>query len=69
MAIKAKITRQSRIQARTLKIGNIAFSDLTDLDKTDLGDGAMLIYDANTAKYKLTRTLGNTNTIFTGGTY
>jgi hypothetical protein len=69
MAIKAKITQQSRIQARTLKIGNIAFNDLTDLDKTDLGDGAMLIFDATTSKYKLTRTLGNINTVFTGGTY
>jgi len=68
--IKAKIRRNpDRIVAQTIKIGNLALTDLTDIDATQNTDGAMLIYNGTTNKFDVTPDIGNQNTNIIGGTY
>lgn len=79
MAIKAKIRSNSnirgkttpgnRITAQTLKTGNIALSDLTDVNAQGQTDGAMLIYDGLNQTYNVTPQLENENLIISGGIY
>ena len=69
MAIKAKIRSNSNIRgktkpgnqitAQTLKTGNIALSDLTDVNAQGQTDGAMLIYDGANQTYRVTPQLEN----------
>ena len=77
MAIKAKIRSNSNIRgktkpgnqitAQTLKTGNIALSDLTDVNAQGQTDGAMLIYDGLNQTYNVTPQLENENLIISGG--
>ena len=68
--IKAKIRRNpDRIVAQTIKVGNIALSDLTDVNAQGQTDGAMLIYNGTTNKFDVTSEIGNQNTNIIGGTY
>ncbi|NDH49983.1 MAG: hypothetical protein EBY41_05415 [Proteobacteria bacterium] len=79
MAIKAKIRSNSNIRgktkpgnqitAQTLKTGNIALSDLTDVNAQGQTDGAMLIYDGLNQTYNVTPQLENENLIISGGIY
>lgn len=79
MAIKAKIRSNSNIRgktkpgnqitAQTLKTGNIALSDLTDVNAQGQTDGAMLIYDGTNQTYNVTPQLENENLIISGGIY
>lgn len=79
MAIKAKIRSNTNVRgktkpgnqitAQTLKTGNIALSDLTDVNAQGQTDGAMLIYDGTNQTYVVTPTIGNDNTNIIGGTY
>ena len=79
MAIKAKIRSNSNIRgktkpgnqitAQTLKTGNIALSDLTDVNAQGQTDGAMLIYDGINQTYNVTPQLENENLIISGGIY
>ena len=70
-SIKAKIRQNAdnRIVAQTIKVGNLALTDLSDIDASANTDGAMLIYNGTTTKFQLEPEIGNTNTIFNGGTY
>jgi len=68
--IKAKVrSNPDRIVAQTLKVGNIALTDLTDINTTDIGEGAMLIYNATSSKFDITPEIGNSSTNIIGGTY
>lgn len=68
--IKAKVrSNPNRIVAKTLKVGNIALTDLTDIDTSDIGEGAMLIYNATSSKFDVTPEVGNSSTNIIGGTY
>ena len=68
--IKAKIRRNpNKIVARTIKFGNLALTDLSDIDATSNTDGAMLIYNSTTTKFQLKPEIANSNTTFNGGTY
>lgn len=68
--IKAKIrSNPDRIVAKTLKVGNIALTDLTDINTSDIGEGAMLIYNATSSKFDITPEIGNSSTNIIGGTY
>ena len=69
-SIKAKIRQNAdnRIVAQTIKVGNLALTDLSDIDASANTDGAMLIYNGTTTKFQLKPEIGNTNTIFNGGT-
>ena len=70
-SIKAKIRQNAdnRIVAQTIKVGNLALTDLSDIDASANTDGAMLIYNGTTTKFQLKPEIGITNTIFNGGTY
>ena len=68
--IKAKIRKDpNKIVAQTLKVGNVALTDLTDINATGTTDGAMLLYNGTTNKFDITADIGNENTNITGGTY
>ena len=68
--IKAKVrSNPDRIVAQTLKVGNIALTDLTDINTTNIGEGAMLIYNATSSKFDITPEIGNSSTNIIGGTY
>jgi hypothetical protein len=68
--IKAKIRRNpNKIVAQTLKVGNVALTDLTDINATGTTDGAMLLYNGTTNKFDVTPEIGNQNTNIIGGTY
>ena len=42
---------------------------LLDVDNTNKEDGAVLLYDGATSKYKATKTIENRNTIIKGGSF
>lgn len=68
--IKAKIRRNpNKIVAQTLKVGNVALTDLTDINAAGATDGAMLLYNGTTNKFDVTTEVGNQNTNIIGGTY
>jgi len=68
--IKAKVrSNPDRIVAKTLKVGNIALTDLTDINTSEIGEGAMLIYNATSSKFDITPEIGNSSTNIIGGTY
>ena len=68
--IKAKIRKDpNKIVAQTLKVGNVALTDLTDINATGTTDGAMLLYNGTTNKFDITADISNENTNITGGTY
>jgi hypothetical protein len=67
--IRGKTSVGNQITAQTLKLGSIALSDLTDVNAQGQTDGAMLIYDQNTASYVVTPTIENENTVISGGLY
>ena len=68
--IKAKVRRNpQKVIAQTLRVGNIAFADLTDVDSSGQSDGGMVIYNATTSKYTVSTNISNQNLQITGGTY
>lgn len=68
--IKAKIRKNpNKIVAQTLKVGNVALTDLTDINAAGTSDGAVLIYNGTSAQWDTTTIIGNQNTNITGGTY
>jgi hypothetical protein len=68
--IKAKIRRNpDKIVAQTLKVGNVALTDLTDINAAGTTDGAVLLYNGTSSKWDATTVVGNQNTNITGGTY
>ena len=68
--IKAKIRKDpNKIVAQTLKVGNVALTDLTDINATGTEDGAVLLYNGSNQTYNVTPVIGNENTNIIGGTY
>jgi hypothetical protein len=57
--IRSKIRLDTPVTVRTFALGitSLNLLDLNDVDSTELEDGAMMIYDADTAKFKLTATI------------
>ena len=58
-ALRSKIKLDTPVTVRTFALGitSLNLLDLNDVDATELEDGAMMIYDADTAKFKLTATV------------
>jgi len=58
-ALRSKIKLDTPVTVRTFALGitSLNLLDLNDIDATELEDGAMMIYDADTAKFKLTATV------------
>jgi hypothetical protein len=70
--IKAKVqSNQSQIVAKKLAIGqfSVSMSDIADVDTSGQTDGAMMIFDGATGKYKMSTQLDNENLSLSGGTY
>ena len=68
--IKAVLTQSSDLRAKTVAIGAAqSLLDLTDIDATAIGDGAVLIYETATQKFVIQQTMSNTNTKIIGGNY
>lgn len=53
--IKVRIVQDRNLKVKTVALGNTAMSllDLTDIDSSELSDGAMMVYDGETAKFVL----------------
>ena len=49
--------------------GTLRLLEMADVDETLLDDGAVLIYDASTSKFKVVPTIENANTKIVGGKY
>lgn len=70
MAIKATINKQAKVKARTVEVGTgVRLTDLTDIDSTNLDNGAMLIYDLSQQKFILTNQIDNPDLRIIGGIY
>ena len=68
--LKAKVRgNPTKIIAQTLKIGNVALADLTDVDSSGQTDGAVIQYNGTTNKFQMKTNLDGQNLIITGGTY
>tara|TARA_B100000963_G_C22172410_1_gene470852 strand:+ start:65 stop:280 length:216 start_codon:yes stop_codon:yes gene_type:complete len=68
--LKAKIRgNPQKIIAQTLKIGNVALADLTDVDSSGQTDGAVIQYNGSTNKFVMKTNLDGANLTITGGTY
>ena len=68
--LKAKIRgNPQKIIAQTLKIGNVALADLTDVDSSGQTDGAIIQYNGSTNKFVMKTNLDGQNLTITGGTY
>ena len=68
--IKATINKQAKVQARTVELGaGVKLSDLTDIDASQLDNGAMLIYDLAAGKFIVTNQLDNPDLRIIGGLY
>jgi hypothetical protein len=55
--------------AQTWNNHQLTTSKVLDIDNTNKTDGALLMYDGTTSKYKATTTLDNQNTIISGGNF
>tara|TARA_R100001509_G_C4789921_1_gene189407 strand:- start:398 stop:643 length:246 start_codon:yes stop_codon:yes gene_type:complete len=68
--LKSKVKGNSdKIVAQTLKVGNVGLADLTDVNNTNLGDGAVLQYNASTSKWDAKTVVDNGNLTITGGVF
>lgn len=68
--LKAKIRgNPQKIVAQTLKIGNVALADLTDVDSSGQSDGAIIQYNGSTNKFVMKTNIDGQNLTITGGTY
>jgi hypothetical protein len=72
-AIRSKIRLDTPVTVRTFALGitSLNLLDLNDIDATELEDGAMMIYDSETQKFKLTATIDHprAKTKIIGGKY
>lgn len=71
--IKTRVKLDTPVTVRTFALGitSLNLLDLNDIDATDLEDGAMMIYDSDTAKFKLTSIIDHprSKTTIIGGKY
>jgi hypothetical protein len=53
--IKVKINQDKTLKVKTMALGiqSMSLLDLTDIDATQLEDGAMMVYDEQIAKFVL----------------
>lgn len=53
--IKVKINQDKTLKVKTMALGiqSMSLLDLTDIDATNLEDGAMMVYDEQIAKFVL----------------
>mgnify|MGYP003631599919 FL=1 len=69
-AINVQMRSQSTIAAKSMQVGiSPKLTTLTDVDATELADGALLVYNATTGKFQTKPELDNSSTIVNGGKY
>jgi hypothetical protein len=53
--IRVKINQGKNLQVKTMALGitSMSLTDLTDIDASQLEDGAMMVYDEQIAKFVL----------------
>lgn len=53
--LKVRVNSNKSIKVKTMALGiqSMSLLDLTDIDATELEDGAMMVYDEQTAKFVL----------------
>jgi hypothetical protein len=70
MPTQQRIRSGNRIQAKVVALGKpTTLAQFSDLDLTDVSDGAILIYDAARQKFVATNEIRNSNITIDGGTY
>jgi len=70
MAIKATIKQPGRLTAKSVAVSPpVKFTDMTDVDSSQLSDGAMIIYEASTQKFSVRTDVDNPNTKIIGGSF
>jgi len=68
--IKATINKRVKVQARTIEVGTgFQLTDLTDVDASNLDNGAMLIYDLSVQKWIITNRISNPDLRIIGGSF
>jgi hypothetical protein len=67
--LKASIAPATTQQVSTFNLGAGKLIDLTDIDSSDIGDGAVIVYNATSTKFEIRRSIQNANTKIIGGTY
>lgn len=69
-AIKSTIRGLANVQARTVAIGAAkSLGDLSDIDLTNVSDGAVLIFNGTTRKFVANTEVNNSNTKIVGGSF
>lgn len=69
-AINVQMRGQSTIAAKSMHFGiSPKLTALSDVDSTELTEGALLIYNATTGKFQTKPELDNSSTIVNGGKY
>lgn len=69
-SLKGKLTTQNSVQAKTIAVGvPTRLLDLIDVDASQLGDGAVLIYNASENKFETKQEVDNPNTKIIGGSF
>lgn len=70
MALKGKLGTNSNIQARSVAVAPPSkLVDLVDVDTTLLGDGSVLIYNAQSNTFETKQEINNPNTKIIGGSF
>lgn len=68
--IKATINKTAKVQARTVQVGaGLKLTDLSDIDTSNLDNGAMLIYNLVQQRFILTNQIDNPDLKIIGGIY
>jgi hypothetical protein len=69
-AIKSTVRGLQNVQARTVAIGAPkSMGDLSDVDLSAVGDGALLVYNGVLQKFVANPELNNSNTKIVGGSF
>lgn len=68
--VKATVRGLQNVQARTVALGAPkSMGDLTDIDLTNVADGALLIFNGTTRKFVANTEVNNSNTKIVGGSF
>lgn len=65
-----KVSPSKQVQAKTVAVGNpVKLTDLSDVDSSQLENGAVMVYDGSTQTFVLKPEMDNPGTKIIGGKY
>lgn len=69
--LKSRVTPQQKLQVTEYRVNSnsIRLGDLFDVDTSNVSDGALLVYNANSSTFEVTTEITNSNTLINGGHY